>query len=250
MEPGRFEKDIQEKLRGRKIHPREEVWEKLASRLDSDQRPPRRIFWVWLGSAAACLVLIFGLSMLFPDSGPKTSNAAKVSAPSDAFIKSEGSFGANPITPQISGEAKMPSLKNPQGSGIAIPAAVVRAPEPIRSEKVDPVKMPLRSPQEIGYEPEQLSLLISGQMELVLAKVAMMEAAQDKVSEAEIDSLLRQAQTDIALQRPSKDSYSVSAGALLAQAEEELDQSFKEQLFNKLKDQFNKLRGTLADRNN
>ena len=42
----------------------------------------------------------------------------------------------------------------------------------------------------------------------------------------------------------------VDAMALLAEAETEMDQTFREQLFIKLKNGFNKVRTAVADRNN
>ena len=93
-----------------------------------------------------------------------------------------------------------------------------------------------------------LDALVALQVDAVLLQVEGMEAASGEVSDAEIDSLLREAQAQISMQSEMAPD-SVNAMALLSEAESEMDQTFREQLFNKLRKGFNKVRTAVADRN-
>jgi len=91
--------------------------------------------------------------------------------------------------------------------------------------------------------------LINAKVAEVLAKVAIMEQSST-VTDEEVDSLLQQAQHDILKQKLFRTDASVDAMALLTEVEDELDQSFRDQIFNSLKAGFIKVRTAVADRNN
>ncbi len=82
-----------------------------------------------------------------------------------------------------------------------------------------------------------------------MAQVVLLEQSS-QVSDAEVDSLLRNAQEAIFREQLFKQDQSVDAMALLSQVEEELDQSFRDQIFQSLKSGFLKVRTAVADRNN
>ncbi|UWX54196.1 hypothetical protein NYZ99_14555 [Maribacter litopenaei] len=83
----------------------------------------------------------------------------------------------------------------------------------------------------------------------VIAKVDIIEL-NGKVSDAEVDSLLLNAQKEILREKLFNMDKSVNAMALLSEVEEELDQSFRDQIFETLKTGFLKVRTAVADRNN
>ena len=85
--------------------------------------------------------------------------------------------------------------------------------------------------------------------EEVVAQVELMETAQQDVSDAEVDSLLRAAQRQILTVKLFSESGSVDAMSLLAEVEDELDESFRDQIFDALKTGYLKLRTAVADRN-
>ena len=70
------------------------------------------------------------------------------------------------------------------------------------------------------------------------------------VTDAEVDSLLKRAQDEILRDKLFNTDKSVDAMALLTEVEGELDQSFRDQIFNSLKASFIKVRTAVADRNN
>lgn len=70
------------------------------------------------------------------------------------------------------------------------------------------------------------------------------------VTDAEVDSLLKWAQEEILRENLFKTNTTVDATVLLAAVEDELDQSFRDQIFNSLKAGFIKVRTAVAERNN
>ena len=92
--------------------------------------------------------------------------------------------------------------------------------------------------------------IIAEKLDAVIAKVSSMEADNALVSDAEVDSLLRIAQQEILTDKIWQQDGKVDAMALLNEVEGELDKTFRDQLFEKLKDGFFKVRTAVADRNN
>jgi hypothetical protein len=74
------------------------------------------------------------------------------------------------------------------------------------------------------------------------------ENTGESVSDAQIDSLLGEAMQALATEEGSANQSSVDPLMLLAQAEDELDLTFREQILEKLKTEYNKIRNSVADR--
>ena len=91
--------------------------------------------------------------------------------------------------------------------------------------------------------------LLDDKVNEVLNQVILMEEDKIAVTDAEVDSLLRNAQRELITNNQFTDQYGVNAADLLAGVEEELDQSFRDQVFEKLKQGFVKVRTAVADRN-
>jgi UDP-N-acetylglucosamine pyrophosphorylase len=92
--------------------------------------------------------------------------------------------------------------------------------------------------------------MINQKVNEVLATVINLESEAIQVSEAEVDSLLRAAQFDILKEKVFQDNGKVDAMALLSEVETELDQTFRDKIFTKLKEGLFKARTAVADRNN
>ena len=77
-----------------------------------------------------------------------------------------------------------------------------------------------------------------------------LEENDNSITDFEVDSLLRQAQKEILTEKYLNPDKTVNPEALLSQVEGELDESFRDQIFDKLKSGFNKVRTAVAERNN
>ena len=85
----------------------------------------------------------------------------------------------------------------------------------------------------------------------VLEQVTFLEQKNEiEITDAEVDSLLRNAQEEILNEKRFTLDGKVDAMALLTEVEDELDASFRGQIFEALKGSYLKLRTAVADRNN
>jgi len=92
--------------------------------------------------------------------------------------------------------------------------------------------------------------LINDKIAAVVAQVESLENNNTQVTDAEVDKLLQQAQQELLEDRIFRSDNSVDAMALLAEAEQDLDKNFRDQLFDALKNGYQKVRTAVADRNN
>ena len=98
--------------------------------------------------------------------------------------------------------------------------------------------------------PNAKEQLINAKIAEIVAQVNLLENSNLPVSSIEVDSLLRQAQQEILTDKIFNQEGKVDAMALLNEVEGELDQTFREQIFETLKVGFLKVRTAVADRNN
>lgn len=246
MAPNKFEKHIQKQLEEREIQPSSDTWLKLSDRLDEtmiEQPKKRSYFWY---AVAACLVgLIMFSAVLFKATTSITeSNILVVEDEKKAidtvedFQESEdqrNAFGV--VTTEIIPEEKTEDL-------VAKVNVIVAEKEEYDEQLVDApngVRVPLH-----GSSKE----IINSKVLQVLAQVDALEQEKEVLTDAEVDSLLRMAQEEILRAKLFRSDHSVDAMALLSEVENEIDKSFRDQIFESLKSGFLKVRTAVADRNN
>lgn len=253
MAPVEFEKKLEKAFRARKIQPSAAAWEKLEARLDAAREGRRQNKSYRFLLVAASLIVLIGLPLYFGLFTEKAMEQSVVASPevkidreqpqktTEEPIKETFSEGLA-TTPRKEKEERASQVETPgpiQKQELSQGVALGEGPSP---EAV--LKVAVSAPGING-----LDEMITRQVDAVLAQVEGMEAVAGEVSDAEIDSLLREAQAQISVQR-QVNPETVDAMALLAEAETEMDQTFREQLFIKLKNGFNKVRTAVADRNN
>ncbi|WP_435624823.1 hypothetical protein [Flagellimonas sp.] len=239
----KFEKHIKEKLEARKIEPSEKAWEKISGELAATQKPkPKRRYGYAI--AAVFVGLLVFLGILFLNTGPneKAIPMVKEDSSPKEILKKERS-------PQIEVEeievAEAPREVHVfQESQILPkePATVV-----METEKVEDFsKMPLQDSAIVISED-----IINTKVTEVLRQVTQLESIADtQITDAEVDSLLRTAQREILTDKLLSSEGKVDAMALLTEVEDELDESFRDQIFEALKQGYLKVRTAVADRNN
>ena len=255
MAPTDFEKNLRERLGQREIRPSEDAWGRIAEQLAEPGRPavPLRRRKIAI-AAAACLLILLGLGFYGLLRNPALPEPAVVSP--ETLPELEAMPENNPF-PNPGREEVTTLPERDQRT----PETDQRTPQPERDAEsvIQPRKSELAAelpvtvrpvPQEVPIQDTaSLAEQINSQLDAVLAQVAVLESRQGGVSEAEIDSLLWQAQQEISghAYHPPRDS--VDAMALLMETEEELDRSFREQLFDRLKTGFARVRTAVATRN-
>jgi hypothetical protein len=238
------ERTLQKRLREQEVKPREAAWEAIETRLGPEPLRRGRPAWLLPVAAAATLALMIG-SLWFLS----TPEAMPVGEP----------VVDTPARPALSPSASAPGVEIPQQDR---PDGENQPREPVEATLIGVAPV---EPEGDGLESNWaaagegpflqagdtagLSDLIAQHLDSVFTQVTIMEEGRGAVTDTEIDSLLRQAQLAIARQSRQDTVPGVDAMALLSEAEQELDRSFREQILEKLRSGFRKVRTAVADRN-
>lgn len=243
MTLNKFEKEIKEKLKGREIEPSLQAWEKVSKGLDTANKPKGKHYYRY-AIAAGFIGLLFILTLYFRQGQIPSGETEIVVNPAETDGTAEKDVPL--VIPEKKGETSITEVsdlpkstvenlkvesKSPGASNPAVAAIESTGP---------PVSVKVELTQEVIIETKLAELL---------QKVHVMEQYQQTVTDREVDSLLRQAQEEL-LAHNSGMEPSINATALLMEVEDELDESFRDQLFNTLKAGFQKVRTAVADRNN
>ncbi|HEA23014.1 hypothetical protein LCGC14_2606780 [marine sediment metagenome] len=243
MGRNKLEKQLKEQLQQREIAPSKSAWERISHELDVS-KPPKATNYYWYAIAAGFIGVAF-ISVLYltkvevyPDSiqitnvkvDSNTANPA-METNKDKIIKKE--------TLVLDGMAQ--EDKSTQSD-------IKRSANKINNNAFASSKIEETKVEKIPVKVQSSKELIDAKIAEIVARVSVLENRNDTVTEAEIDSLLREAQREILNGKIFKKNASVDATALLADVEDELDQSFRDRIFDALKDGFVKVRTAVADR--
>lgn len=244
MTLNKFDKQIRDTLKGREIKPSESAWEKVSEGLDLTEKP-KGVRNYRYGIAAGFIGLLF-ISVLYFRQGPEPSPpAVVVGKPAEAQKVTEGKREGIEIPDEkevksITSYINSPRAAEEKRKAVSVPPR--ESPTEVAASEIT------ASPVSVRVE-RSPDVVIETKLTEILATVQLMEQRQQTVSDREVDSLLWQAQAEL-LTDHSEAGLSVNATALLLEVEDELDESFRDQLFDKLKTGFQKVRTAVADRNN
>ena len=248
MSGNKFDQEIKEKFESRKIQPSAGAWQQIESQLNTAPVKRNRPF-VWV-SAAAVLVGVSLISFLYFNRTEEYQQSVEqmVIQPVE---KSESELQVRDLNDQV--EMKMPEKTEIASTG---DESVIKSVEKVVKSKPKLKDSDnLATIQEVKLKPaesenfENNDNLIDSKVEELVAQIAEMEEDKVALTDAEVDSLLEQAREDILKSKVKAVNGSVDATALLAEVETELDQSFRDQLFDVLKQRYLRVKTALADRN-
>lgn len=236
----KLEKHIREKLEERTIAPSQGSWDKIASQV---KQPAPRKGRVWFPYAiAASVVGIVLVSVFFFTNSDKEMEAPQVvesEKREEADIKSIEKVEKK-LTPEMETKVAVTEVENIEPKE----TKAFKQPDSNTLVAEQQTKEPLQDEIKINSDK-----LIAQKVEEVVAQVQLMENTSQEVTDAEVDSLLRAAQRQILTDKLFTDGSSVDAMSLLAEVEDELDESFRDQIFDALKSGYLKVRTAVADRN-
>lgn len=248
MAPVEFEKELKKRLRSREVPPSSEAWQRIASRLDDEDPGQGRSSGWWIGLAAASVLMLAALAFFWerPESLPAMEPV--VSAPAEEAPVEDP--GPEVTSVELISEAEgainvATSEKEEPGPSVRTEK---RVPETLQQGKQGLAAAPVQDASPLA-DPDLISGLVAGQMDTILAAVVALEQANEPVNDAQIEALLREAQQTIIREGEPEDRSAVDPMILLAQAEEELDQTFREQILQKLRTEYSRIRNSVADRN-
>ncbi|WP_425234305.1 hypothetical protein [Ulvibacterium sp.] len=258
MEPNNFEKHIKKQLEQRELQPSSQAWQKVADRLEGAPTPKSNRFF-WYGIAASFTGLLVISLMYFGSHGPMENPDIEIvnmdsenDKVEDALKKAtdEKTFGEENRVVDTNEDL---DVKKPLEESVNFP----NEQETIKEKTLEDVKTSIASTDTQGDKEVESKILskdsediINTKIAEVVAQVDVLEQKNRTVSDSEVDSLLQKAHREIIAEKLFRDNGRVDAMALLTQVEDELDQSFRDQIFEKLKTGFMKVRTAVADRNN
>ncbi|NNC62720.1 MAG: hypothetical protein HKO11_10300 [Eudoraea sp.] len=241
MAKNRFDNKIKEVLEERTINPSKRSWSVIETQLGSARTTNGGAYWKYGIAAGFIGILFISVSLLSPKAeapipGNEVVNSRnEINQDVPAIMEEDPSELKSVIAVQSESENET-NYKPEQQPGVNAEIAEV-----LPEDKEDHMQ---KSAKEI-LQAEKLDIKIAE----VVAQVAILEESQGVVSDEVIDSLLMEAQTELLKKRPVQDYTKVDALALLADVEEEVNRSFRDQLFEKLKDGYLKVRTAIAYRN-
>lgn len=238
MEPNKLENDFRNKLNQREMQPSEKAWDRLDAMLSvTEKKKPKR---TWMYIAASFLGFLLVGTLFFKQSEVEIEKTNQI------ITLEENKNTEKQITPEKTTEKPFE----------AKPQEIVASNNHQQSSHEQQ-----RTGEAIKNEPVKNQILAENiKQEVAIQDVKAQEVAQQikelsqsgrQVTDQEINDLLNKAKRDIASQRLLKKSIQkVDATALLLDAEKGLDNSFKQRVFDLLKEGYKETKIFVAERNN
>lgn len=239
MGRNRIEDKFRDRLENREIEPSTGSWEKLSGRLNAGEKKATPLFW-WMGIAATLIAGIFAAGLMYDK--PAANIPAVVVSPVedksdfDEIIsseeKTETNFESSNKTENVKEEKIIsPAIKNQQ---IAVA---------IETEKENLIIL-----EPLVKEDKEM-IAISRKLEDIIAEAGINNENSPDTYE-EVEALLYKAATEISLARKANiNTKAINPGDLLFAVEMELEESFREKVFEVLKEGYLKARTAVANRN-
>ena len=282
MAPIKFEENCKEKLEERRIQPSANAWEQLSDDLDNSESKNRRGFIFYIGIAASVIgVLLVAVNVFnsaddqmsspaFVDTDNSANNASQRKTYEVLNSKKSQVEGAVEVSKKnkhdtntvynskvtqrvVEKDTKLVSASNQIDTNLTVNQLVKRVHDSINNTP-DTRKLVMtvnsKSDTTAGSVSKRSTFEDSKAMEVV-DQIKQLKIKNGSVSDAEIENLLKQAHKDILrAQLYDKVTRTVDANALLQDVEEDLEQSFRNKVFDGLKSGFRTIKTAVAERNN
>lgn len=252
MEPNKFEKHIKREMRSREIKPSANAWERISEQLDHSPEAKNNKF-LWYSVAASFIGILIISILFFQSENRLIENKVQI-------VNTDTNEAIDEQDPKISKEQLNGEIQILEKNKISSTANEIQVSKEDLIEKTikpknnDANLIVLNDDNVKKVEVNELLETTDKSIELkikeVLAQVDSIEQNNTALTNAEVDELLRNAQEEILRDKLFKQNGSVDATALLTEVENELDQSFRDQIFESLKEGFLKVRTAVAERNN
>ncbi len=253
MALNKFEKHIKEKLKQHEIRPSADAWKRLSKQLEEVPVSEEKSF-SWYAVAACVVCLLVASVWYFIADEVGKSPAIEVVDVEKGGAKVDTLQGRKQLVqPKEAIELGVEVSKNEAARELEMKKPTKNEVPQLQSE------IALSEAFEVERNTNQKGVLVANTLkeEVINTKILEIVAVVDsleknnaQITEAEVDRLLRQAQQEILKEKLFVNKDSLGAMALLNEVENELDKSFRAQIFESLKEGFLKVRTALADRNN
>jgi hypothetical protein len=248
MAPIKFEESLKQKLEKRALQPSNDVWDKLSKQLDdNDKKHSKKLFW-WFGLAASIVGIVLVTSMYFNNSQlinetPEVVNSETKSI-TEPINEENVAFEDIETTKIVSQETEKLNSIN-QSKTIVTSSKKEQKSESIAfNSSINKTKLLEVEEQKIA------SINEKEQIENIVDEIKKINKESITVSDREIDSLLKQAERELLKHKLSKKTIqTVDANSLLQDVENDIDQSFRDKVFEALKNSYDSVKTAVAERN-
>lgn len=255
MAPVEFEKNIREKLRDRKITPAADSWDRIASKLGPEPKRKQAVIKPWMYAVAAAVVLFLALrTVLFQGEELPQTQEVVISPDTEKQPEDNRKEITASATENESESESSESSEEPKTRVLVTPEVEKKREEiiygGIEPETTKEEGLALESGiHRIEADSILMNQRIDREIDSLLTRLAVLESDGEQISDATIDSLLREAELSLANTPKINNSGTVDASALLSEVEVDLDRTFREEIFNQLKSRFTRVRLAKAQRN-
>ncbi len=244
----RHEKQFKDKLGQREIQPSAESWDKLRMKLDGEEKRPRPVFW-WIGIAATLVGGLLIAGMIFFNNWEITP--VIVDVPGNETVP-EKNASEDFLKEEIASEETEPSEINSGKTSEENERSNITPIQDMRETSIKAENIAEEN-KEMGEVPGTIpefpgDRIISQKLEEIIAETSIQD--NEEALSSEIEALLHKAVEEISLEKKNtRISSSINPQDLLYDVEMELEQSFREKVFDVLKEGYLKARTAVANRN-
>lgn len=243
MEPHKFEEEFKIKFHKRKIEPSPKSWEQLRAKLDKENKKPVSMYW-WMSIAASFVAGILIVNLVFNSSeDPGLPMLVEE-------IHKTPEIESNPASiPTTGNEITLPEVSEEEETQVASLENKIHISKSNSSEEETSIAESF--PKEQKQVPKiKINEDFSPKSEDIIA-ATITQNIEELTSEDEVDALLQDAADQLYRETKYRESVSdIYANTLLQSVENELNQSFREKIFELLKDGYLKTKNAVAARNN
>ncbi|WP_152538291.1 hypothetical protein [Aquimarina megaterium] len=271
----KFEEKMKDKLEQRAIQPSGDSWERLTAQLDSAKKQKKENKKIqWYGIAAIFVGVLILTSILMNQNSVSEQNNTQFVDNSDEVIKNENTevvenkdaeqkvieknnskaFEESSTTDRIVTSSPEKENKNLKKKNIPSEIATPRdkATKKMLENREYDTELAENDKNTNRIKNKVLpvdSLIIEDKVAGVVAQIQELQKNNAQVTDDEINALLLEAQREISTAKILKSS-TVSASNLLQDVEAELDETFKQRVFEALKTGFQKVKTAVVERDN
>jgi hypothetical protein len=251
MAPMKLEDNIKEKLEGRTLQPSANTWNALAKQLDAhDKKQNKKLFW-WFGLAASIVGVVFISTLFFKNTVTDISKPTLVETQKTIIDVNDNNVVKS--QEQVAETVDMTDkiIETPKQE---VKTSFQKNQKIITSENHKEAIAQTQPKTENNNKSLEIlnteTTLEDLKVESVVAQINDLKE-KGTISDEAIDALLDQAQKEITLQKLyNEDTKTVDANALLQDVETDLQQSFRDKVFEALQTSYDKVKTAVAQRNN
>lgn len=246
----KFDKNIKDKLEKRELNPSSVAWDTLSKRLvETEDKKRIKPFW-WFGLAASIAAILFVAFQFLNTTTEKSITPQIVITPNndkpDGIDKAVKLLGQPLKTVNLqeghSPEMEMENTIRKDLLNLSRKATITGVKTEIEQESTNNFEYKKSLQDPLTFEAEKIQDIVE--------QVQVLKAIKTQVTDADIETLLKQAQQEIALNTLYNESTGlVDAKRLLQEVEADLDQSFRIKVLEALKSSYGTVKTAVAQRN-